>query len=61
MLKIEKTNCKAKQRYSHGRQYYILDDNQDIIDYMKENNLSNFDNKYLKTLDLKTLYTDIPH
>ena len=40
MLKIEKTNCKAKHKYSHIRQYYILDDNKDIIDYMNENNWS---------------------
>ena len=61
MLKLEKTNCTFIHKFDGIRNYYVIDDNKDVINFMVESNLLNDNNKYLKTFDFKTLYSKIPH
>ena len=61
MLKLEKTQCNFEHKFDGIRNYYILDDNKEVIKFMVESNLLNQRAKYIKTFDFKTLYTKIPH
>ena len=58
LLKIEKSQSNFTQKYNNIRNFYIIEDNKDIIEYMNNNNIFNNDNKYIKTFDFKT---DIPY
>lgn len=60
MLKIEKNHCQNKFNYTGNRYFYITHDNNELIKYMVNQNLTNNNNKYIQTYDFKTLYTDIP-
>ena len=61
MLKLEKTNCKFIHKFDAIKNFYIIEDNKDIIRYMVESNLLNQNEKHIKTFDFKLLYTKIPH
>ena len=61
MLKLEKTQCKFNHKFDGIKNYYIIDSNKEVIDFMIVSNLLNPGNKYIKTFDFKTLYTKIPH
>ena len=61
MLKLEKTNCKFIHKFDGIKNFYIIEDNKEIIRFMVESNLQNQNEKHIKTFDFKTLYTKIPH
>ena len=60
MLKLEKTNCKSIHKYDGINNYYIIEDNQEVINFMVKLNLLDSGKKFVKTFDFKTLYTKIP-
>ena len=60
MLNIEKRYCRNKYRFTGHKYCYIIDDNTEVIEHMINENISNSNNKFIKTFDFKTLYTDIP-
>ena len=59
LLKIEKNYCNNKYNYTGNRYFYVTQDNNEIIEYMINQNLTNNNVKYVQTYDFKTLYTDI--
>ena len=61
MLKLEKTNSKFIQEFDALKNFFIIEDNKDVIRIMVESNLINQNAKHIKTFDFKTLYNKIPH
>ena len=47
--------------YSHKKNYYVIDNNADVIQFLSQNNKLQSKHKSLATYDFKTLYTSIPH
>ena len=60
MLKLEKTNCKFIHKFDAIKNFYIIEDDKDVIRFMVESNLLNQNKKHIKPIDFKTLYTKIP-
>ena len=60
LLNAQRTRSKFQHNYDGIRDFYIIDDNKPVIQFMKESNLKN-NYKNVKTYDFKTLYTKIPH
>ena len=60
MLKLEKTNCIFIYKFDGIKNFYIIEDNKDVIRFMVESNLLN-QNENMKTFDFKTVYIKIPH
>ena len=46
MLKLEKTNCKFIHKFDVIKNYYIIEDNKDVIRFMVESNLLNQNEKH---------------
>ena len=61
MLKLEKTNCKFIHKLDSLKNFFIIEDNKDVIRFMVESNLLNQNEKHVKTFDFKMLYNKIPH
>ena len=54
LLKIENNYCNNKYNYTGNRYFYVTQDNNEIIEYMINQNLTNNNVKYVQTYDLKT-------
>ena len=61
MLKLERTNCRYLHKFDGIKDFYIIDDNQEVISYMIEENIKDSKPKTVKTYDFKSLYGNIPH
>ena len=57
LLKIEKSQSNFTQKYNNIRNFYIIEDNKDIIEYMNNNNIFNNDYKYIKTFKFRNIIT----
>ena len=60
-LDVEGHHCKLVHKFDGIKDYYIIDNNKEVIQFMKESNCLNNYDKNIKTYDFKTLYTKIPH
>ena len=47
--------------YGHKKNYYVIDNNADVIKFLRQSNKLQSKHKSLATYDFKTLYTSIPH
>ena len=61
MLKLEKTNRRHLHKFDEIKDFYIIDDNQEVINYMIIENIMGNKSKTIKTYDFKSLYGKIPH
>ena len=62
LLKSSKNYSKYDSKYqSHMKNYYIIDNNIDVINFLNQCNKLNKKHKSVATYDFKTLYTSIPH
>ena len=53
-------HCKLVHKFDGIKDYYIIDNNKEVIQFMKESNRLNNHDKNIQTYDFKTLYTKIP-
>ena len=58
--KIAKNHSAYHNRYYPRNDYYVIDSNSDVLQFMFNSNLYSF-YKSLTTFDFSTLYTSIPH
>ena len=62
LLKSAKHYSVYDSKYSsHKKNYFIIDNNADVISFLNQSNNLNNKHKSLATFDFKTLYTSIPH
>lgn len=61
LIQIERNQCNLTYKYNNIKNFYIIEDNKEIVEYMNNSNIFIEDNIFVKTFDFKTLYTDIPH
>ena len=61
MLKLEKTNRRHLHKFDEIKDFYVIDDNQEVIKYMIIENIMGNKPKTIKTYDFKSLYGNIPH
>ena len=61
MLKLERTNRRHIHKFDEINDFYIIDDNQEVINYMIVENINGNKPKTVKTYDFKSLYGKIPH
>ena len=59
-LKIARNHSKYSNFFHRRNDYYVIDSNQDVLDFMFSNNLES-GRKSVSTFDFSTLYTSIPH
>ena len=59
-LKIVKNNSKYLNKFYDRNDYYVIDSNKDVLDFIFENNNIS-GRKSISTFDFSTLYTSIPH
>ena len=61
ILKTDKNMSRYKHKYKDYHDYFIIDNRNEVIKYMKDSNGLGRNGKSVKTYDFKTLYTSIPH
>ena len=62
LLKCAKKYSSYDSKYhSHMKNYFIIDNNADVIKFLSHSNKLKSKHKSLATYDFKTLYTSIPH
>ena len=62
LLKCSKNYSTYDSKYqSNMKNYYIIDNNVDVIKFLNQSNKLNSKHKSIATYDFKTLYTSIPH
>ena len=62
LLKSAKHYSAYDSKYSrHAKNYFIIDNNTDVIKFLKQSNKLKSKHKSIATYDFKTLYTSIPH
>jgi hypothetical protein len=59
-LRIAKNHSKYSNNFHRRNDFYVIDSNQDVLDFMFENNFMS-GRKSITTFDFSTLYTSIPH
>ena len=60
LLFIEKHHCKALHKFDEIKNYYIIDSNKEIIQFMVDASKAGGTIKNVTSYDFKTLYTNIP-
>ena len=61
MLKTDKNKSRYDSKYLNYHKYFIIDNRDSVINYMKEANMDNTKSKSVKSYDFSNLYTSIPH
>ena len=61
LLKSDKNISKYIHKFKNYHDYFIIDNRNDVIQYMKDSNALGHSGKSVTTYDFKTLYTSIPH
>ena len=59
-LKVAKNYSKYSNKFHRRNDFYVIDNNSDVLDFMFENNFIS-GNKSISTFDFSTLFTSIPH
>ena len=59
-LKIARNHSKYSNFFHRRNDFYVIDSNQDVLDFMFSSNLES-GRKSVSTFDFSTLYTSIPH
>ena len=59
-LKIAKNHSKYHNKFHKRNDFYVIDSNKDVLDFMFNNNMC-AGRKSICTFDFSTLYTSIPH
>ena len=59
-LRIAKNHSKYNNKFHKRNDFYVIDSNQEVLDFMFQNNLC-AGRKSITTFDFSTLYTSIPH
>ena len=59
-LKVAKNYSKYTNNFHRRNDFYVIDNNSDVLDFMFENNFIS-GNKSICTFDFSTLFTSIPH
>ena len=60
LINTDKNISKYLHKFKNYNNFFIIDNRNDIIDYMKRSNALGHNSKSVKTYDFKTLYTSIP-
>ena len=61
LLKADKNRSKYTYKFKDYHDYFLIDNRDDVIKFMKDSNAININSKSVRTYDFKTLYTSIPH
>ena len=59
-LKVAKNHSNYVNRFYSRNDFYVIESNKDILDFMFENNFR-YGRKSISTFDFSTLFTSIPH
>ena len=59
-LKVAKNHSNYVNRFYSRNDFYVIDSNKDVLDYIFQNNLG-YCRKSISTFDFSTLFTSIPH
>ena len=61
MLKTQKNFSTYLNKYKAYNDYFIIDNHDEVLDFMNTSNVSRNGRKSVRSYDFKTLYTKIPH
>ena len=64
LLKTDKNTYQYNNKFKNYKSYFIVDNRDEVVNYMRENNEVNNSGhrrKTVKSFDFSTLYTSIPH
>ena len=61
LLKADRNKSRYDSKYQNFHKYFIIDNRDNVIKYIKETNTNNNQSKSVKSYDFSNLYTSIPH
>ena len=61
MLKTQKNFSRYLNKFKKYNDYFIIDNHDEVLNFMNNSNVNGKDGKSVRTFDFKTLYTKIPH
>ena len=61
MLKTQKNFSRYLNKYKTYNDYFIIDNHDDVLNFMNKSNVDGSGRKSTRSFDFKTLYTKIPH